>query len=191
MSVVNTSQAKKWDATMKSLQRNAYLISAVLFTIGLSYFFYTSLNRPVAGVLWFIGGGLIFFYYWIKWFVTPPPPDPDFMTGVNACPDYLSVVPNNNGMYTPTTPTQYYCVDYVGVSRNGGLKKMDPTKIQTLINDPAYRFSVDPTVDFATTAGKANFIQRLMAAGLSFNSVGDNSAATQTTNSNGSPMFSQ
>ena len=38
MSVVNTSQAKKWDATMKSLQRNAYLISAVLFTIGLSYF---------------------------------------------------------------------------------------------------------------------------------------------------------
>jgi len=188
---VNTSQAKKWDATMKSLQRNAYLISAVLFTIGLSYFFYTSLNRPVAGVLWFIGGGLIFFYYWIKWFVTQPLPDPDFMTGTNACPDYLSVIPNNSGLYQPTSSTQYFCVDYVGVSRNGGLRKMDPTKASQQISDPSYTFSVDPTVDFATPAGKAAFVKRLLKAGLSFNSVGDNSLPTQGTNSNGSPTFGQ
>ena len=89
MSVVNTIAAKKWAETMKTIKKNGYLITSVLLTVGLSYFFYTSMNRPVAGVLWFIGGGLIFFYYWIKWFVTPPPPDPDFMTGTNACPDYL------------------------------------------------------------------------------------------------------
>jgi hypothetical protein len=190
MSVVNTTSAKKWAETMKSIKKNGYLITSVLLTLGLSYFFYSSLNRPVAGVLWFIGGGLIFFYYWIKWFVTQPPPDPDFMTGINACPDYLSVIPNNSGMYSPATPTQYFCVDYVGVSRNGGLKKMDPSKIQTQITDPAYRFSVDPTSDFATPAGKAEFIKRLVKAGLSFNSVGDNTAPTQMTNPNGSPMFS-
>ena len=189
MSVVNTVSAKKWAATMADLQRKGYMVLAVVVTLGISYYYYSVLHRPVAGVLWFMGGGLVFFYYWIKWFVTQPPPDPDFMPGVNACPDYLSVIPNNSGLYTPTTKTQYFCVDYVGVSRNGGMKKMDPTKISSQINDPAYTFSVDPIEDFSTSKGKAAFIQRLSGAGLSYNSVGDNSLPTQGSNTNGSPVY--
>ena len=190
MSVVNTASAKKWAATMSDLQKKGYMLFAVVITVGLSYYFYSSLNRPVAGVLWFIGGALIFFYYWIKWFSTQPPPDPDFMPGINACPDYLSVIPNNSGLYTPTSKSQYLCVDYVGVSRNGGIKKMDPEKITNKISDPAYVFSVDPEVDFATPAGKAGFLRRLTAAGLSYNSVGDSSLPTQGNNSNGAPSYS-
>ena len=121
----------------------------------------------------------------------PIPADPDFETGSGACPDYLSVIPNNSGLYRPTTSSQYFCVDFVGVSRNGGLRKMDPNQISTQISDPAYRFSVDPLIDFATPAGKAAFVKRLLKAGLSFNSVGDNSLPTQGTNSNGSPTFGQ
>lgn len=191
MSVVNTTTAKKWAATMKDIQRKAYVVVSIVITLGISYYYYSVLHRPVAGVLWFIGGVIIFFYYWIKWFVTHQPPDPDFMPGVNACPDYLSVIPNNSNMYSPSSKTQYFCVDYVGVSRNGGLKKMDPAKIASQINDPAYTFSVDPLTDFSTSRAKAAFVQRLQAAGLSYNSVGDNSLPTQSSNTNGSPAYRQ
>jgi hypothetical protein len=191
MSVVNTASAKKWAATMSDLQKKGYLLLAVVVTLGLSYYYYSAMNRPVAGVLWFIGGSLVFFYYWLKWFTVQPPPDPDFMPGINACPDYLSVIPNNSGLYTPTSSSQYLCVDYVGVSRNGGIKKMDPAKISSRINDPAFVFSVDPTVDFADAASKAGFVRRLTAAGLTYNSVGDSSLPTQGGNSNGAPSYRQ
>jgi len=189
MSVTNSIAAKKWAASMKKVQRYGYLTLAVLVTLGLSYYFYSVLHRPVAGVLFFIGGGLVFFYYWIKWFVNPQSPDQDFNPGLNACPDYLSVIPSNSGLYTPTSNSQYLCVDYVGVSRNGGLKKMDPSKIANNINDPAYVFSVDPLVDFTDSRGKAAFVKRLTDAGLSYNSVGDSSFPTKPTNSNNSPVF--
>jgi len=190
MSVVNTIAAKKWAAAMADYKKKGYVILSVLITFLVSYYFYTVLNRPVAGVLFFIGGGIIFFYYWVKWFQTPQPPDPDFNPAVLACPDYLSVVPNNSGLYTPSSPTQYFCVDYVGVSRNGGLKKMDPSNLSNDINNPAYTFSIDPAVDFKDAAAKGAFLNRLVTAGLSYNSVGDNSLPTQDTNSNNSPVFS-
>jgi len=180
MSISNTVAAKKWAHTLEKIKRYTYITVALLVTLGLSYFYYSVLNRPVAGVLWFLAGGLIFFYYWIKWFFTQQPPDPDFAPGKSACPDYLSLVANNSGLYTPATPTQYFCVDYVGVSRNGGIKKMEPSKLSKYINNPAYRFSIDPSVDF-TRSGRSAFIQRLSQVGLSYNSIGDNSLPTQST----------
>jgi hypothetical protein len=179
MSVVNTIAMKKWAATVANIKKKAYIIIAILVTVGISYFFYSILNKPVAGVLLFLGSALIFFYYWIKWFAIPQPPDPDFNPGKNACPDYLSVVPSNSGLYKPSSPTQYFCVDYVGVSRNGALKKMDPKKLPTNIKNPAYTFSVDPSVDFRNAATRAAFVQRIMKAGLSYNSLGDNSLPIQ------------
>ena len=175
---------------MADIQKKAYWVVGLLI-LGLSaYFYYTSMNRPVAGVLWFIGGFLILYYYWIKWFVLDQPLDADLYFGTNACPDYLSPLPNNTGLYAPTTKTQYFCVDFVGVSRNGGIKRTSPTNVVTDVNDPAYTFSVDPLVDFASPAGKAAFIQRLQTAGLSYNSVGDSSLPTLSAQSNGAPVFS-
>lgn len=190
MSVVNTVAAKKWAATLDDYKKKGYVVLAAVLTFGISYYYYNVLNRPVASVLFFIGGGVIFFYYWVKWFLTQQLPDPDFNPAALACPDYLSVVPNDSGLYTPTSPTQYFCVDYVGVSRNGGLKKMNPADVATNINNPAYTFSIDPSVDFISAASKGAFMNRLVAAGLSYNSVGDSSLPTQDSNSNNSPAFS-
>jgi hypothetical protein len=188
MSVTNTVTAKKWAATLDDIKKKAYWVVGALLVFGISYFYYSGLNRPVAGVLWFIGGGVILFYYWIKWFLSPVPPDPDFNPGTLACPDYLSVVPPGE-FYRPTSKSQYYCVDYIGVSRNGKLKKMNPVQLKQKISDPNYRFSVDPAVDFKDSSGKMAFMKRLVAAGLSYNSVGDSSLPTMGDNSNGAPLF--
>jgi hypothetical protein len=197
MSVVNTTSAKKWAKTLSDIKRYGFLTLAVVITLGASYYFYSIMNRPVAGVLTFLGSGLIFFYYWIKWFNTPDTaPDPDFMSNTYACPDYLSVIPQNaidpitgNQLYEPSSPTQYFCVDYVGVSRNGGLKKMYPDKIVENIKNPAYTFSIDPLVDFKTGSGRGAFMQRLQQAGLTYNSMGDSTIPSRRNNSNGSPSY--
>ena len=189
MSATSDIAAKKWARTIQDIQKKSYWVIGLLLLGFSAYFYYTSLNKPVAGVLWFIGGFLIVYYYWLKWFVLDRPYDPDFFTGSGACPDYLSVIPNNSGLYMPTSTTQYFCVDFVGVSRNGGIRKMNRKNVATEIADPAYRFSVDPEVDFATPAAKAAFVRRLTLAGLSYNSVGDSSLPTMNVYSNGAPAF--
>jgi hypothetical protein len=189
MSATSDIAAKKWARTIQDIQKKSYWVIGLLLLGFSAYFYYTSLNKPVAGVLWFIGGFLIVYYYWLKWFVLDRPYDPDFFTGSGACPDYLSVIPNNSGLYMPTSTTQYFCVDFVGVSRNGGIRKMNRKNVATEIADPAYRFSVDPEVDFATPAAKAAFVRRLQMAGLSYNSVGDSSLPTMNVYSNGAPAF--
>jgi len=189
MSASSNIAAKKWARTVHDILKKSYWVIGLLILGFSTYFYYTGLNRPVAGVLWFVGGFLVFYYYWIKWFVLDQPLDPDFNTGSNACPDYLSVIPNNSGLYTPTSNTQYFCVDFVGVSRNGGIKRMYRNSVNTQIADPAYRFSVDPEVDFKTPTSRAAFLRRLEAAGLSYNSVGDGSLPTMGRQSNGAPAF--
>ena len=189
MSTISNIGAKKWAHTIRDIQKKSYWVIGLLLLGFSAYFYYTGLNKPVAGVLWFLGGFLIWYYYWVKWFVMDQPLDPDFNTASGACPDYLSVIPNNSGLYMPTSKTQYFCVDFVGVSRNGGIHRMNPKKVSTQINDPTYRFSVDPDVDFVSAAAKAAFVRRLQAAGLSYNSVGDSSLPMIGTYSNNAPVF--
>jgi len=189
MSTISNIGAKKWAHTIRDIQKKSYWVIGLLLLGFSAYFYYTGLNKPVAGVLWFLGGFLIWYYYWVKWFVMDQPLDPDFNTASGACPDYLSVIPNNSGLYMPTSKTQYFCVDFVGVSRNGGIHRMNPKKVSTQINDPTYRFSVDPEVDFVSAAAKAAFVRRLQAAGLSYNSVGDSSLPMMGTYSNNAPVF--
>jgi hypothetical protein len=172
MSVSSTAAAKKWAASFAYIQRKAYWILGLLLVGFVAYFYYTGLNRPVAGVLWFLGGFIVLYYYWIKWFLIPKQKDPDFNPDVaGVCPDYLSIVPPDSGLYKPSSRTQYFCVDFIGVSKNGGLKKTNPADIATKIKNPAYRFSVDPAKDFKTAQGRAAFLKRLNAAGLSYSSL--------------------
>ena len=175
MSVTSTIAAKRWAETLLSIQRWSYWIVGLLVLGFTAYFYYSALDRPVAGVLWFLGGFIILYYYWVKWFVIKQKADPDFNpAATGACPDYLSLIPPTSGLYKPTSPTQYFCVDYIGVSRNGKLLKTKPSNIAKDIKNPNYRFSVDPAKDFRTAAGRAAFVRRLTNAGLSYNSVGDN-----------------
>jgi hypothetical protein len=190
---VNTLQARAWQRTLDKLKPRLYWILGGLLVLGVSYYYYTILNRPVAGSLFFVGGAVTLYYYYVKWFVLPASPDPDFLPGDQACPDYLSLVPSDGGLYTPSSPTQYFCVDFVGVSANGALKKTTPKALSTNINDPNYRFSVDPAVDLNPPKNKrkarSSFMQRLVNAGLSWNSMGAGSTPKRNSNSNGAPAF--
>ena len=180
MSVSSTAAAKKWAASFEYIQRKAYWILGLLLVGFVAYIYYSGLNRPVAGVLWFLGGFIVLYYYWIKWFLIPKQKDPDFnpdATGV--CPDYLSIVPADNGTYKPTSPTQYFCVDFIGVSTNGGLKKIAPGNFKDSFKHAAYRFSVDPAKDFKTAQGRAAFLKRLKTAGLSYSALDGTTLPTQ------------
>ena len=182
MSVSTTVAAAKWAKTVDTIKRNAFWVVGGLVVFGLSYVMYSTMNRPVAGALTFVGGGLILFYYWIKWFVVPPVPDEDF-NPVQACPDYLSLI--TPGELYPADPDNgtYYCVEFVGVSRNGVLKKI--IDLAKNIQDPAYHFKVYPNRDF-TQKGRREFMRRLIKAGLSWNSIGANSSPSRS-NNNGVP----
>lgn len=162
----------KWSVATTNILKWTYGIVFVLFLLGIASYVYTSLQRPVAATLWTLGGALIAFYYGVKWFIADPRADQQLQNTDQSCPDYLSMIPPRT-LYTPSSPTQYFCVDYVGVSRNGSLKKMDPSKIRTQIHNPDYRFSVDPVVDFASQSAKSRFLSRLNARGLSYGAAGE------------------
>jgi hypothetical protein len=168
----------KWVQFSKNVSKWSYVLVSLILIFVVSYYFYTVLQRPAAGTLWFVGASILFFYYYVKWFVVQRPLDPNLQPGNQSCPDYLSMVPPGI-LYTPVSPTQYRCIDYVGVSRNGRLKKADPAKIKQQINNPDYYFAIDPTQDFITPSAKSAFLERLIAYGLSYNSAGDGSLPTQ------------
>ena len=193
MSVNNNIAARQWAKTMHRIQKNLYWVLGLIIVGFSAYFYYSGLNRPVAGVLWFLGGFLIIYYYWIKWFVIKSPLDPDFdPSAVGACPDYLSSVPSNTidpqtgrPLYqNPQGDTSYYCVDYVGVSRNGALKKMDPTQLGKYIKDPSYSFKMN-VIDVTNPQSISSFRDSLENYGLSYNSLGNSSLPTQGSMSGG------
>jgi hypothetical protein len=175
----------KWTSAWSNILKWGYAVLALILLSGVAYYFYSVLKRPAAGILWFIGGGIIMFYYWVKWFTLKHLSNPNFLPNNTACPDYLSMIPpgtldsKGGALYIPSSPTQYFCVDYVGVSRNGSLKKMDPKNIKDQINNPDYTFSVDPAKDFVSPASKAAFLQRLIGRGLSYNAAGEGGLPTQ------------
>ena len=110
-----------------------YWIVGICIMGGISYFMYTGLDRQVAGTLFFILGFVFLYYYYIKWFVVGLK-NQAFAQPVTPCPDYLTQVIQTSGSTAVT-----YCVDTVGVSRNGGLVKCtgDP---QACANDSSKVF---------------------------------------------------
>jgi hypothetical protein len=113
-----------------------YWIVGLIALCGLCYFLFNTLDRQISSVLVFLGGVLILYFYYVKWFVAAAlnPSWPPYQT---LCPDYL----------TPVTPGEggvVKCVDFVGVSRNGALKKSSQRDVQRNIANPAYTFTVNP-----------------------------------------------
>ena len=113
-----------------------YWIVGLIALCALCYFLFNTLDRQISSVLVFLGGILILYFYYVKWFVAAAlhPSWPPYQT---LCPDDL----------TPVTPGEggvVKCVDFVGVSRNGALKKSTQSDVQKNINSPAYTFTVNP-----------------------------------------------
>jgi hypothetical protein len=124
-------------ASLRNVAKYVYWIVGLIAIGGISYFFYNTLNKQIAAVLFFICGVIGLYFYYVKWFLIPER-KPAWSPTVTNCPDYLT-------MYgTPATDGTYKCVDFVGVSKNARLKQVSPTNVDALVNNPEYFFPVDP-----------------------------------------------
>jgi len=137
------------------------------WTVGLlaitmvAYLLYTVMNRQVAGTLFWIMGFLLVYFYYVKWFVMGrKKKDAGNFT---KCPDYLTqyVMP---GSPDGTTKPKSVCLDFVGVSSNGTIKKCEKEPSECM-KDPQYVFTPP------TTKSLADYRDAAAAAGLIWSSV--------------------
>ena len=94
----------------------------------------------------------------MKWFALPAksgswPPQ------ITPCPDFLTLV--DPGAQSGISR----CLDYVGVSRNGRIKKADPSKATSQMSDSQYVFIVD------RTKGNTDLCGLAQAYGLTWSSI--------------------
>ena len=106
----------------------------LIASLGIGYVLY-KLNFQIAGVLTFLGCILALFYYYVKWFQLPSQTVtwPIYTT---PCPDFLTVADPG------TTTGIAKCMDYVGVSSNGNLRKADQGNTSQQSN-PKYYFPIN------------------------------------------------
>jgi hypothetical protein len=128
---------------LSSFSMYAFWIIGILLIGAISYFLYTGLDRQVSGTLFFILGFLLLYFYYVKWFIIGNK-NRGLSTELTPCPDYLTyfTVPASG-----TTPARGYCLDFVGVSRNGQLAKCDSdaaTCIQRGADTNGRTFTFDP-----------------------------------------------
>lgn len=157
---------REFAATLRTFGKYVYWILGLALIIGISYFFYNKLNKPIAGILFFLSGILALYFYYVKWFVIPEkrPVWPPYQT---PCPDYLTLM---NDVGTKLPDGTYKCYDFVGVSRNGRLKRADPNMMKRQGDMPEYYFPVSPNED------RESLKQRVISYGLSWNSLFGNDA---------------
>jgi hypothetical protein len=168
MDVTSGPTAQRLAATMMRIAKYVYWIVGLVLVVGGCYFLYNNLERPVAAVLVFLGGILALYFYYVKWFVAAArnPAWPPYQT---PCPDYLTLVsPGFSGSgnnIKPKAGEPYKCMDFVGVSKNGFLKKADPSLIETQSGNNAYTFTVSPDESLESLRAKTD------SAGLSWISL--------------------
>ena len=138
-----------------------YIIVAI-FVIGGGTFTFYKKSQSIAALLFFVGALVSFILFGLKWFssstsvfsktpVSWPPT-------VNTCPDYL--------IYDSKANT---CIDLIGVSKNGALKKYQPGSsdffsLQTASSEPEAR--------------KKELCTRAIAAGLTWEGITNGESCT-------------
>ena len=153
-----------------------YVILGVALIFYISYFIYNVMQRPITGILFFMAGVLALYFYYVKWFIVPAVARASWPPTQTICPDYLT--PITPGYNTTTDASgrvvaapvdnngnKFKCVDFVGVSKNGYLRRATPAALQQQIVDPRYYFEVDPK------ESPADLRLRLQSYGLSWVSL--------------------
>ena len=122
--------------TIQTYSAYIYWGLGLIASLGIGYVLY-KMNFQIAAVLLFLGAIIALFYYYVKWFQLPSKNNtwPPYTT---PCPDFLTLV--NPGAANGTAQ----CMDYVGVSANGQLKKADPNNAEHK-NNSKYVFPIDKT----------------------------------------------
>lgn len=167
------SWKKQIRRTLLKVAKYLYWIVGLIALCGSCYFLYNVLARPIAAMLIFIGGVVTLYFYYVKWFMIPAltPSWPPYQT---LCPDYLTPISPGyttgaDGSLAPKSGGVIKCIDFVGVSKNGNLKKTEPQNLQSSLNNPSFYVSVDPK------ASKDDLKSMLQTYGLTWVSMfGDN-----------------
>ena len=138
-----------------------YWIVALLCVTAISYVMYTTMNRQVAGTLFWILGFMLVYFYYVKWFLMSK--KGKGLGDLTKCPDYLTqyIMPGSTDGYTKAKSV---CLDFVGVSSNGAIKKCDKDP-SVCLNDPQYVFTPP------TTRNLSDYRDAAAASGLIWTSV--------------------
>jgi hypothetical protein len=139
----------------------------IIGTLGLlfgCYYLYNVMERPISSVLIFLIGILALYYYWVKWFVIPES-DATWPPYQTVCPDYLTLVDAGNG--TEANPAK--CMDFVGVSSNGGIQVSTPGNAEAMKANSSYTFTIAPKTSAQTISQYTQALcQQVQDKGLSW-----------------------
>ncbi len=121
---------------LKKVAKYVYWIVGLIVLVGGCYILYNKMEKPVAAVLLFLGGIQALYFYWVKWFIIPEV-TPDWPPYTTPCPDFLTLVDPGDG---DTKPAK--CMDFVGVSANGQIKRTNPEAAGVAMNNPDYTLEI-------------------------------------------------
>jgi len=143
-----------------SLGKLLYWVIVLVLDGAIAYFLYSMLNRQISGLLVFLALLFMAYFYYVKIFIVNKTVWPPITT---SCPDYLTLIrtPAKNG-----NPASQTCVDFVGVSNNGGLQKCNSGDLAMCLTNPQMHF--DPP---SKTESISTIRDRVLNAGLIWTSL--------------------
>jgi len=143
-----------------TLGKALFWIIALALNGALAYFLYSVLNRQISGLLVFLTVLFMTYFYYVKIFIVNKTVWPPITT---SCPDYLTLIrtPAANG-----NPASQTCVDFVGVSNNGGLLKCDAKNLANCLTNPQMHFNTPSSTESISTVQ-----DRVLSAGLIWTSL--------------------
>ena len=155
---------------MFNIYLGIYIVAAILIIAGGTLRIYGN-EQTMSAILFFLGALAVFIIFGIKWFgadgslfsktpVSWPPM-------INTCPDYLVYY----GRKMPDGTTQDSCIDTIGVSKNGALKRFPKSqKDSDIPTSEEFYFSL-ATKSSAPAAKRAELCQRAISFGLTWEGI--------------------
>jgi hypothetical protein len=142
---------KSWMNYFNKMMKYVYWIVGGGALFAVSYVLYNG-NPPrcVASILIFVIGFLALYYYYVKWFFIND--GLNRPTGQSLCPDYLTPVTpgfqrNFDGSLKKDQAKEFKCVDFVGVSTNGALRRTEQGQLQKALVTPEYHIVLTPDMN--------------------------------------------
>ena len=170
----NIVATKALIALSMKVAKYLYIAGAAIVVCYAAYYLFNVMERPIAGLLVFMGGFMAAFFYYVKWFMSGSK-KPDMPVGL--CPDFLTpispgiAVQSGAPAAAGTASNIIYCMDFVGVSRNGQLRVANPNSIRTQVQDTTW-YSMPINQDsFTSSGGLQQLKAQVMAKGLTWVSL--------------------
>lgn len=121
-----------------------------------------------AAVIFAIGSIAVFVFFGFRWFSNPSSATKQWPPKINTCPDYLTYIPPAAGASGNGS-----CLDFLGVSSNGELKKATAKSDVTNTSKNFQYTSKDVMATGVTNETLQSICNRCNAAGLTWEGVYD------------------